>query len=122
MKPFLLAVACAVALLLSGTAQAADASIVLKAPPQSQGQTALPPYPKAWDKPLGYDFFTRLINYYALEWGRTEPLPDPTAPPARRTGWSPAPATTPPYPFTEWPYGGTTNIGVTRPSSVDSPQ
>jgi len=24
-------------------------------------------------------------------------------------------------PFTEWPYGGTTPIGVTRPSSVDSP-
>ena len=24
-------------------------------------------------------------------------------------------------PFTEWPYGGSTNIGVTRPSSVDSP-
>jgi hypothetical protein len=24
-------------------------------------------------------------------------------------------------PFTEWPYGGTTNLGVTRPSSVDSP-
>jgi hypothetical protein len=24
-------------------------------------------------------------------------------------------------PFTEWPYGGTTAIGVTRPGSVDSP-
>jgi hypothetical protein len=24
-------------------------------------------------------------------------------------------------PFTEWPYGGTQNIGVTRPNSVDSP-
>ena len=24
-------------------------------------------------------------------------------------------------PFTEWPYGGSTNIGVTRPNSVDSP-
>jgi hypothetical protein len=24
-------------------------------------------------------------------------------------------------PFSEWPYGGTTNLGVTRPSSVDSP-
>ena len=28
---------------------------------------------------------------------------------------------TPPYPFTEWPYGGSTSIGVTRPNSVDSP-
>ena len=24
-------------------------------------------------------------------------------------------------PYTEWPYGGTQNIGVTRPNSVDSP-
>ena len=24
-------------------------------------------------------------------------------------------------PFTEWPYGGSTSIGVTRPSSIDSP-
>jgi len=24
-------------------------------------------------------------------------------------------------PFTEWPYGGTTSIGVTRPNSIDSP-
>ena len=24
-------------------------------------------------------------------------------------------------PFTEWPYGGTTSLGVTRDSSVDSP-
>jgi len=24
-------------------------------------------------------------------------------------------------PFTEWPYGGTTNLGVTRPNSIDSP-
>ena len=31
------------------------------------------------------------------------------------------PETTPPMPFTEWPYGGVTPIGVTRPNSVDSP-
>ena len=24
-------------------------------------------------------------------------------------------------PFTEWPYGGTTPLGVTRPNSIDSP-
>jgi hypothetical protein len=24
-------------------------------------------------------------------------------------------------PFSEWPYGGSTSLGVTRPSSVDSP-
>ena len=27
----------------------------------------------------------------------------------------------PPYPFAEWPYGGTSNLGSTRPNSVDSP-
>src|SRR5262245_21992343 len=42
--------------------------------------------------------------------------------PARRVGWSPTPQSTPPYPYTEWPYGGATSIGVTRPSSVDSPR
>ena len=39
----------------------------------------------------------------------------------RRAYWPATPQSTPPYPFTEWPYGGTTNLGVTRPSSVDSP-
>src|SRR5215467_14250508 len=73
------------------------------------------------DAYLGNGFFERLINYYRLEWGHDGPPTDPNAPPARRTGWPEAPSTTPPYPFTEWPYGGTTTIGVTRPSSVDSP-
>src|SRR5262249_19796266 len=73
------------------------------------------------DAYLGNDFWTRLINYYRLEWGKDSAPSDPKAPPSRRAGWPPAPQTTPPHPFTEWPYGGTTNIGVTRPSSVDSP-
>ena len=47
---------------------------------------------------------------------------DPKAPPSRRPGWGDsAPQTAPPMPFTEWPYGGSTNLGVTRPSSADSP-
>src|SRR5215831_16654260 len=78
-------------LLLTGAAQAAESAMVLPAPPQYQELASLPPYRKDWDKRLGDDFFTRLVNYYALEWGRTEPPPDPTAPPSRRTGWSPAP-------------------------------
>src|SRR5581483_6243568 len=43
------------------------------------------------------------------------------APPGRRDYWPTTPESTPPMPFAEWPYGGTTNLGVTRPSSVDSP-
>src|ERR1700738_3988363 len=79
------------------------------------------PYPKDWDSRIGYDFWTRFINYYALEMGHAEPPPDPSAPAGRRKDWTPAPQTQPPYPFTEWPYGGSTLIGVTRPNSVDSP-
>src|SRR5690349_18062073 len=79
------------------------------------------PYPKDWDRHIGYDFWTRLTNYYALEMGHDAPPPDPTAPASRRPDWTPAPQSTPPYPFTEWPYGGATSIGVTRPNSVDSP-
>jgi len=73
------------------------------------------------DAYLGEDFWTRLINYYRLEWGRESAPSDPKAPPSRRAGWPTTPQTTPPMPFTEWPYGGSTAIGVTRPNSVDSP-
>jgi hypothetical protein len=73
------------------------------------------------DKYLGDGFFERLVNYYRLEWGHDAAPADPKAPQSRRAGWSPAAQTAPPFPFTEWPYGGSTNIGVTRPSSVDSP-
>src|SRR5215469_18601369 len=101
----------AAALLASTAAQAGDAVL--------PGQPA--PYPADWDKRIGDDFWTRFINYYALEWGHDGAPPDPTAPPGRRAGWPPAPQSTPPYPYTEWPYGGATSIGVTRPNSVDSP-
>jgi hypothetical protein len=73
------------------------------------------------DPYLGEGFLERLVNYYRLEWGHDKPPSDPDAPPARRAGWPDVPTTTPPYPFTEWPYGGTTWIGATRPASVDSP-
>src|SRR5581483_3881491 len=46
---------------------------------------------------------------------------DPKAPPSRRDYWPATPQSVPPMPFTEWPYGGSTTIGVTRPSSIDSP-
>jgi len=73
------------------------------------------------DAYLGEDFWTRLINYYRLEWGKDSAPSDPKAPPSRRSGWPTTPQTTPPMPYTEWPYGGSTSIGVTRPNSVDSP-
>jgi hypothetical protein len=73
------------------------------------------------DTYLGTGFFERLVNYYRLEWGHEGPPSDPNAPPGRRAGWADAPASTPPFPFTEWPYGGSTNLGVSRTGSVDSP-
>ena len=84
---------------------------------------SLDPYtnPKALDPYLGADFFTRLFNYYSLEMGHDGPPPDPSAPSARRADYPPAPESIPPYPFAEWPYGGASNLGSTRPNSVDSP-
>jgi hypothetical protein len=104
----------------TGAARAADA-VGSKAAIDCHAKDA--PYKKydCLDAYLGDGFFERMINYYKLEWGHEGPPADPKAPPARRAGWPDAPATTPPFPFTEWPYGGATSIGVTRPSSADSP-
>jgi hypothetical protein len=73
------------------------------------------------DAYLGTSFFERLFNYYRLEWGHDAAPADPKAPPSRRADWPTTPQSTPPMPFAEWPYGGSTNLGVTRPSSADSP-
>jgi hypothetical protein len=111
----LLSTAC-VALVTAGSAMAADTlPVKAKAPEQTSS------YPKNWDTLIGSDPISRFFNYYALEWGHDGPPPDPTAPPGRRSYWPTTPMTTPPMPFTEWPYGGTQNLGVTRPNSTDSP-
>jgi hypothetical protein len=46
---------------------------------------------------------------------------DPNAQSNHQQGWPTTPETTPPMPFTEWPYGGTTVLGVNRTASIDSP-
>jgi len=85
--------------------------------------TASDPYKdySCLDTVLGGGVFERLYNYYKLEWGQAGPPSDPNAPEPRRAGYFPAPQTTPPMPFTEWPYGGATPLEVTRTGSVDSP-
>lgn len=105
----------------TGAALAADAASRSKAPIDCKAPDA--PYKNydCLDAYLGDGFFERMVNYYKLEWGHEGPPADPKAPSARRPGWPDAPATIPPFPFTEWPYGGSTSIGVTRPSSADSP-
>lgn len=76
---------------------------------------------QAVDKAIGDNVFTRFTKYYAAEWGRAAAPTDPSAPPAVREGWPVVPQTSPPMPFTDWPYGGTTLIGDNRTASVDSP-
>jgi Putative beta-barrel porin-2, OmpL-like. bbp2 len=73
------------------------------------------------DDYLGDNVFERFVNYYRLEWGEGAAPSDPNAPAGRRDGWPATPANTPPMPYTEFPYGAVTSIGVTRPNSVDSP-
>jgi len=117
MRKYLLAGASLVAMMgMGGAANAADTL-----PPV--GKTFCDPYKNygCLDSYLGSDFLTRFINYYRLEWGHDSAPADPKAPPSRRAEWPATPQSTPPMPFTEWPYGGSTSIGVTRPSSIDSP-
>jgi len=71
---------------LSQSARAADASkpVLYKAPYDCRAPDA--PYKNynCLDKYLGDEFFTRLINYYRLEWGHEAAPSDPKAPPGRR--------------------------------------
>jgi hypothetical protein len=78
---------------------------------------------KCLDAYLGDDPATRFLRYYQLEWGHATAPADPHAPAGSRpdSDVPPTPQTTPPMPFTEWPYGGTQNIAKTLPNSVDSP-
>jgi len=100
----------------------AVADIVVKAPAAGGNCDPYVNY-NCLDAYLGDDFLTRLYRYYALEWGHDAAPSDPKAPPSRRSDavWPVTPQSTPPMPFTEWPYGGAPSIGVTRPNSVDSP-
>jgi Putative beta-barrel porin-2, OmpL-like. bbp2 len=119
MKSLLLAGVSLAAMGLLDAARAADANPPLLTAPAA----TCDPYKNysCLDSYLGSDFFSRLVNYYRLEWGHDSAPQDPKAPPSRRDYWPTTPQSTPPMPFTEWPYGGTTSFGVTRPSSIDSP-
>jgi hypothetical protein len=120
MKRVLLAGVALAAMGLLNCANAADAALPGKVP----GCTGvIDPYKNyaCLEAYLGTTFMERLFNYYRLEWGHEAPPADPKAPPGRRDYWPATPEAIPPYPFTEWPYGGTTSLGVTRPNSIDSP-
>jgi hypothetical protein len=100
----------------------------LAAPDPGQDASAMPaaasaPAATIKDSDLGTSVIGRFFNYQAAEWGKAaSPMAmDPNAPPSRRADWAPAPESSPPYPFTEFSYGGTTLLGVNRANSVDSP-
>jgi hypothetical protein len=89
------------------------------APPASAAAKPDNPYDH-----LGTNPFVRFWNYQKLELGMSSAPVDPTAPAAPssiRDGWPAVPQSTPPMPFTDWPYGGTTLLGDNRTGSVDSP-
>lgn len=88
------------------------------AQPISVAQTGTAP---ASEQASSGGFLGRLFNYYGHEWGKAGPDSDPSAPSSRRDYFPPQPETTPPVPFTEWPYGAATLLGANRPNSVDSP-
>jgi hypothetical protein len=100
-----------------------SATVVAQNTPAPAAKGPCDPYKnyECLDDFLGTGFWNRLVNYYQLEWGQPGGPSDPSAPEPRRKNWPPAAQTSPPMPFTEWPYGGTDSLGVTRPSSIDSP-
>jgi hypothetical protein len=120
MKKLLLAGVSLATIGMINGASAADATLPVKANACINGGDPYKNY-SCLDGYLGTDFASRFVNYYKLEWGHEAAPADPKAPPSRRDGWPATPEAIPPYPFTEWPYGGSTSLGVTRPSSVDSP-
>ena len=89
----------------------------------AQASTPAPASPAAKAPPkLSENIFERFIQYQSWEIGQPGAPTDPNAPSSRRAApWPAQPETTPPMPFTEWPYGAATSIGVNRPASADSP-
>src|ERR1700739_2318158 len=75
-------------------------------PAESTTATDAPADVKNTTPPLD-DFFHRLAKAYWDDWnGTAEPTPD-----LPRRG-SPAPESSPPFPFADWPYGGSPVIGA----------
>jgi hypothetical protein len=109
--------------LLCGVLAVAGAGTIARADDSKPSQAACDPYKdyKCLDDYLGHDVLGRFFSYYGLENGHGTAPSDPNAPSTHRGGWPATPVTTPPYPFTEWPYGAATSLGVSTPNAVDSP-
>jgi hypothetical protein len=107
-RPLLLAAFAGAVAMQSAETRAAD----LSPPPVMLGAPAS----------ANTNFFQILYNSYAEEWNKLPPS-DPNAPPTRRSEAeiAPAPQTAPPYPYADWPFGGSEVIGGSTPNAVDSP-
>jgi hypothetical protein len=99
----------------------ADTPVATARDADAPPETPAPAPASATAPDLGTGFFERFWNYNKWEMGKMGPPDDPSAPPSRRADFPPQAQTTPPMPFTEWPYGATSALGATRPNSVDSP-
>jgi hypothetical protein len=69
---------------------------------------ATPPAPSDTVGTEHRGFFSRLVKTYADDWKDTVPASGPD--PVRRG--TPAPVDNPPFPFSDWPYGGSVVIGA----------
>ncbi len=106
-----------------GAAPGARAQTTTPATPAPAGMPVAAVTPVTARPPkLSESIIARFFEYQAWELGKSGPPDDPNAPPPRRAApWGVSPVSTPPMPFTEWPYGGATDIGTNRAASVDSP-
>jgi len=93
---------------LAVTASPAAASE--SAPAKDAGGAIVTPTPAA---PTG-NFFQRLAKAYSDDW---KELPSSDATPAFRS--TPSPVEGPPFPFSDWPYGG--SVVVTKPWTQSGP-
>jgi hypothetical protein len=87
--------------LMSAQASNDSAQSSSSAPPDQSGDAAA-----TSPQTLNGNFFQRFFGAYKQDWNGTTPS-GPT--PARR-GF-PSPVTNPPFPFSDWPYGGSPTIG-----------
>jgi hypothetical protein len=114
--------ACAGAMGILAAASAARAQSAAPADPAAPVTTAPADYTAAAvDKAIGTNPVERLFKYYGAEMGQAAAPTDPKAPPTTREGWTAPPQSSPPMPFTDWPYGAATLLGNNRTASVDSP-
>jgi hypothetical protein len=88
-----------------GDAQATDSTVAQK--PSDGGSTPAPVAAPTVE--LHGNFFERFFQAYKYDWQGTPPAFGPPAP--NKRGF-PAPVTNPPFPFADWPYGGSPDLSA----------